>query len=204
MSAPRGNRRYLQAQATRADILAAARRLFAERGYSATSMAAIAEAAGTAVQTIYDSVGSKKEVLNALFELIELPVAGAWQQLATVNDGLTALKIGVGLARAINELSGDLIAIIEAAASSEPWAASALRIGMQRHIDGTQRLAANMALKAWLRPGVSAESAGIAIGVLTAASVWRELTGNFGWSYEAAEAWIVETLAALLLPGTVS
>ena len=52
--------RARQAQLTRDEILGAARRLFAEQGYSRTSVRDIAEAAGVSAQTVYDSIGSKQ------------------------------------------------------------------------------------------------------------------------------------------------
>lgn len=61
-------RRAAQAAGTRHAILAAARRLFAERGYTATGVADIAAAAGVAVDTVYASVGRKPEVMRALME----------------------------------------------------------------------------------------------------------------------------------------
>jgi AcrR family transcriptional regulator len=71
MSAYRSERRQRQAEATRKDILGAARRRFAEHGYSATSMADIARDAGVAVQTIYASCGSKRELVLALVDTID-------------------------------------------------------------------------------------------------------------------------------------
>src|SRR5205823_3275642 len=61
----------LQAQQTRRDIVDAARRLFAERGYSVTSVKDIAAEAGVSVQTVYDSVGRKPELLVALNDAID-------------------------------------------------------------------------------------------------------------------------------------
>src|SRR4051794_21956527 len=56
-------------QASRREILEAAQRLFVERGYVATSIPAIAAEAGVAVQTIYNTVGSKRDVLGGVIEL---------------------------------------------------------------------------------------------------------------------------------------
>src|ERR671933_281637 len=64
-------RRAGQADQTRRDIIAAARRLFARDGYQATTMKAIGEAAGVSVQTVYDSVGSKAALLLALNDELE-------------------------------------------------------------------------------------------------------------------------------------
>jgi AcrR family transcriptional regulator len=99
MARRRGTRRELQAAATRRDILAAARRLFAERGYDATTMVAIAEAAGSAVQTIYDSVGPKRAILLALLDVIE-EEAGAsesWQRIVEAEDPREQLASTVNL-----------------------------------------------------------------------------------------------------------
>src|SRR5258708_34078955 len=58
-------RRAEAAARTRQSILEAARTLFAENGYSATSMAAIAQAAGVALDTVYASAGRKPGLRRA-------------------------------------------------------------------------------------------------------------------------------------------
>ena len=57
--------RARQAQETRRRIVDAAAVLFAREGYSATSISAIAQAAGVAVPTVYASLRSKANVLRA-------------------------------------------------------------------------------------------------------------------------------------------
>src|SRR3954451_10941291 len=136
VSTPRGTRRQRQAEATRMEILIAARELFAERGYAATSMAAIAESAGAAVQTIYDSVGSKAALLGALTELIEQPVAEIWKQSQSTFDAKELLMLAIGLTRTVLEQDGDILALLSSVASTEQSAADALREGKRRHIQG--------------------------------------------------------------------
>jgi AcrR family transcriptional regulator len=65
------DRRERMAQQTRRDILTTARRLFAERGYGATSINDIAQEADVAIQTIYARRGSKRGMLIALVDLID-------------------------------------------------------------------------------------------------------------------------------------
>ena len=60
MPKPSLDRRERMAQQTRGEILTAARRLFAQRGYAATSIGDIANEADVAVQTIYARPGSKR------------------------------------------------------------------------------------------------------------------------------------------------
>ncbi len=58
---------------TRREVLEAATRLFAERGYGSTTMGDIAEAAGVSTETVYASVGPKPEVLK---QAIDVAIAG--------------------------------------------------------------------------------------------------------------------------------
>jgi AcrR family transcriptional regulator len=61
-------RRRRQAEETRAEILVTARRLFGERGWAGTTLAAIAEEAGVAVETIYSGFGSKRALVRDAFD----------------------------------------------------------------------------------------------------------------------------------------
>src|SRR5262245_29874903 len=56
------------AQATRDAILDSARAIFIEKGYAATTMPAIAQAAGTALDTVYATVGKKPAPFRLLIE----------------------------------------------------------------------------------------------------------------------------------------
>jgi AcrR family transcriptional regulator len=73
MTPPTG-RRAVQAAATRAEILGAARRLFSERGFARTNIRDVAAEAGVSPQTDYDSVGSKRALVAGLNDLIETEV----------------------------------------------------------------------------------------------------------------------------------
>src|SRR5690348_11713123 len=78
----KGRRRYSsavraeQAAATRRAVLTAARDLFANRGYAATSIAAIAARAGVAVDTVYAAAGRKPALLR---DLVETSLSGTDQ-----------------------------------------------------------------------------------------------------------------------------
>ena len=58
--------RQAQAEATRARILDASLKLFAESGYAATTIAAVAREAGVVPETIYASFGTKKALMDGL------------------------------------------------------------------------------------------------------------------------------------------
>ena len=56
------------AEATRQSIIESARRLFLENGYAGTTMPAIAQAAGIALDTVYAAVGKKPTLFRLLVE----------------------------------------------------------------------------------------------------------------------------------------
>jgi AcrR family transcriptional regulator len=64
---PRRTQRQ-RSEATTSDVLTAARKLFAQAGYGATSLDAIAAAAGLTKGAIYHHFSSKQEVFRAVYE----------------------------------------------------------------------------------------------------------------------------------------
>ena len=90
-----GSRRRAAAQETRRAIVEAARRLFLERGFTATTMGAIATAAGVSHETVY-AFGPKPALFRHLVEIAlsgsESPVPGmerdyARQVMAETDPG---------------------------------------------------------------------------------------------------------------------
>src|SRR5260370_25472965 len=61
--------RSAKARATRAAIIAAASRLFIEKGYLAPSVQLIADAAGVSRATVFNSVGGKAALLKAAYDV---------------------------------------------------------------------------------------------------------------------------------------
>src|SRR5207302_4299670 len=68
-------RSYLPADARRAQLLDAAKRVFARRGYPAANIADICEEAGVARGTIYQYFRNKRDVLIALLDDVAASVA---------------------------------------------------------------------------------------------------------------------------------
>ena len=82
------SRRKRQAEQTRSEVLLTAMRLFNERGWDGTTLAAIAEEAGVAVETIYSGFGSKKALLR---NAIDVAVVGDTEPLAYIERDTFAL-----------------------------------------------------------------------------------------------------------------
>jgi AcrR family transcriptional regulator len=88
---------------TRERLLGEARRLFRERGYAATSLEQIAEAAGVTKGAIYGHFSSKEDLLISAIEAAPTP-SPAW--LAALNDQSLPLRKRLaefGRGMAVNE-----------------------------------------------------------------------------------------------------
>src|SRR5437763_13117182 len=201
MSGTRVDRREQMARQTRRDILAAARRLFAERGYAATSINDIAAEAGVAVQTIYARLGSKRGMLLALVDLID-EEAGVSQLVPGVRDAGTpdeALRAGIRISRAVHERCGDLIEALFTAAGAEPELADAVAEGQRRHRDGARLTIDRIQELRGLRNDVSPQRAQALFALSTNHEAWRELIRGYQLGWDPAEDWLVDALARALL-----
>src|SRR5664279_328625 len=132
--------RERQAQLTRDEILKAARRLFAERGYTRTSVRDVAEAAGVSAQTVYDSVGSKQVLVARLNDLIdsEAGIGDIVVAAAKSNDPQQVAATSAQVTRSILENCGDIVHALVTGAAAEPDLAVAVQEGHRRHVEGAQ------------------------------------------------------------------
>ena len=200
MSRYKSEIRQLQAKLTQREIIQAARRSFARNGYPRTSMNAIAREAGVVVQTIYSSVGSKRELLRRMNDLIneEGGVAELEDRMAAAEEPREVLRLCVQLTRQIAERCGDIIAAVDSAARAEPEMAEISEEGRRRHHEGTRGVAEALARAGALPGGMSVERAAQLLAVLTYNEAYFQLTRNHGMSFDAAEEWVLSALQTLL------
>src|SRR5580658_2901186 len=121
-------RRRQAAARTRSAILDSARQLFTERGYAATSMTAIADRAGVALDTVYAAVGRKPELARLL---IETAISGTDQAIPAEQrdyvraiqaapDAETKIAVYAAAITAIAPRMALVLGIIQQAAAGEP------------------------------------------------------------------------------------
>lgn len=197
----RSERRAEQSERTRQDILDAARRLFVERGYAGTSIAAIAEAADVAVPTVYASVGAKPELLLRLQELVDAAgnVPEIHQQIGRSDDPVEILGLAAQLRRRMMENAGDIIGVVAASAPGNAEMAAAYARGQQASRAGIGRICARLDQLGALRADLTPEKAtDVAYAVLHHA-IYDRLVHELGWSADEFEAWCGEALSRLLL-----
>lgn len=193
--------RRKQAAETRAKVVEAARRLFAERGFAAATIADVAREAGVSQQTIYGSFGGKQGLVLALVDLIDrdsdVP-ALAGKLLASEDPG-EILELAVRIPRSVVESSGDLVLALAGAAPTDEAAAAAIAEGRKRHDAGLAQAASRLHEMGALRDGVDADEAAAAFATLTSDSTFAVLTERHGWDLDTCERWMRETLRTLYL-----
>lgn len=201
MPSARIDRRERMALQTRGDILRAARRLFAERGYRATSVNDIAEAAGVAVQTIYARLGSKRGMLMALIDLIdeEAGVPGRAGEIATARTPEDVLRAWAQLHRALHERCGDIIGTLITAAAVEPEVAQAVAEGSRRRRDGARSTIDRIAELGGLRDELPPDHAAALLSAAGTHETWHELVHAYNLSWDQAEQTLNDALARAIL-----
>jgi AcrR family transcriptional regulator len=195
---------------TRRRIVEAAAGLFVERGYAGTTIDAVAEQAGVSRRTVFQSVGSKVELLKTAWDWA---VAGDDQPIAMVDrpeiarmreerDPETLVELWVAQVMGVGVRSGALALVLARAVDVDPEAAA-----LQRRIDVERRTGASLfvgglAAIGGLRPGLSVEEGADLAWVLMNPLLVRPLRADCGWSDEEVEAWLVRLVKASLLGGT--
>jgi len=192
--------RQRQALWTRRLIVDAARTLFLERGYKATTMDAIAEEAGVAVSTVYAAYKNKRAILRAIRE--------AWHeqtQAREINEEASrqpdpGRRLGM-VARATRrqwETGSAVVAVYQGAAAADREAAAELEQALRGRRAALDRVVGGM--EGALRPGLDAARGAAVLRALCRAEVYRELVDESGWTSDEYEAWLSETLKEQLLP----
>jgi AcrR family transcriptional regulator len=194
---PRSTYRREQADATRVRIAEAAQRLFADHGYGATSMQAIARAAGVADRTVYLAFGSKREILSAICE--------RWLERADARAGAEAVLARAEPAERVRGAADwlvhlystdfDVVRILDAAVDEDAETRDLLRgklRGRNRVMDG---------LIASVEPELALPlaDAQAVFRAYAAPGFYGELVVESGWSVERFSELLADTLVARLL-----
>lgn len=98
-------RRQRRKEARPAEIMAAGLKLFSERGFAATRLEDVAEAAGVSKATIYLYFDSKAELFKAIVREIASPRLGAIEGLIDGYQGST-VELLTGLHRTLRDVVG--------------------------------------------------------------------------------------------------
>ena len=199
--------RKAAAAANRHRILAEARRLFIEGGYEATTIAAIAAAAGVASDTVYATVG-RKPVLFRL--LIESAISGTDEAVPALERDYVRRVRASTVARekldlyahavtAVQERLAPLFLVLREAAPAHPELAQLWHEIGERRAQNMRMFAAEVAATGTLRPGVDVEEVADAVWAMNSAELYSLFVLERGWPPLRFAAWLSAAWRQLFL-----
>jgi len=191
----------------RAAVVDAARSLFLDAGYGATTVEAISAAAGVPPATVYRLFSSKLGILKALLDTSiagdddEVPVAARPHVRALLEhpDPRSQLAGFVQVASDINARVGLIYRVLVAAASSDRGAAALFDELSQQRQEGQRNIARALARRHGLRSGVSERDAADIIHALLSPELYGLLVFDRGWKVRRYEQWLTDALVVQLL-----
>ena len=203
-----GRDRQARTRRARAAVVAAARALFLERGYAATTIEAISDLSDVPPATVYRLFSSKLGILKELFnvsiagddEAVPLEARPHVRALIADRDPRKQLSGFVGISRGIMARTEPVYRILVSAAGSDPDAAALLAELTRQRQQGQGQIAGLLARSGALRPPLRERDAADIIHALMSPEVYRLLVGDRGWPPERYEQWLSGTLIDQLLP----
>ena len=201
------SRRQEQAAGTRAAVLDAARRLFLERGYAATTVATIAAEAGVSVETVYKAFGNKPGLVKKVFDV---SIVGDDEPLPLIErERVRRIREEPDPRRKL-ELYGEHLTetaprsvpvqlLVREAAATDPGAAEVWREMSAERLTGMTMFAEDLRAGGHLRPGLTVEEARDVLWAYNSAEVYDLLVLQRGWEPHRYGRWIADALVAALL-----
>jgi len=194
--------------ATRTGVVAAARAMFVDRGYGATTIDAIAARAGVSSETVYSLFRTKRGLLEAVVDasvagddqpvpVLERPWVDALRDEPDVERRVRLLARG---GRTILERIAPIHRMLVGAAAVEPAAAEVLDRYAEQRLKGQRALVRIVVGDAPLRPGVSMRAAVDTVFAIGSPETYRLLVDERGWTPARFERWYADSLIRLLLP----
>ncbi len=200
--------RTAKAARTRHDVSAAAGRLFVQRGYIATTIRDIADAAGVSRATVFNSVGGKPALLRACYDIATvgdddptpLPQRPELLAVRDAPDQRQTIMLYAGVIAGIGDRLSGIYEVFRSAAATDLAIKTQWEQIQAERLGGGRGFVGILAGKGPLRNGLDLEEAGDVVWAHIDASLYHRLVVERGWSRTRFEAWFVRTLTSYLLP----
>lgn len=200
-------RRLEQAAATRHAVLTAARELFVDNGYTATTVTEIAQRAGVSVDTVYATVGRKPALLR---ELVETAISGTEQavpadqrdyvaRMRAADSAQDMITIYAHAITAIQQRLAPVFLALRDAAGTDPDCAALWTEIAERRAANMRRLAADLRTKGGLRSDLSDDRVADIIWSMNSPEYWVLLVRERSWSADQFAEWLADAWNRLLL-----
>jgi AcrR family transcriptional regulator len=199
--------RLARSAETKQRILNAARQLILDRGYRATTIAAIAATAEVNLDTVYELVGRKPVLLR---ELIEQALSGTDHPVvAEQRDYVIAMRdepdpahklvISAQAVREIQVRMAPLFLALRDASATEPDAHQVWQNISNRRAANMRLLVRDLQDAGGLRADLSVEAAADIVWATNSSELYVMLTVERGWSADQYEHWLADSWCRLLL-----
>ena len=203
----RSERRAAQALETRRAIVASATRLFVEHGYGATTLDAVAEAAGVSRKTIFTSVGGKLELLQLALDwavagddqLVALSDRAAIREWLDQSDPANVLSGLAGLLAEIGARVGPLYTVVEVAAGIDPAARDLIAESQHRRRDDARKVVRRLRDLKALTTRITHREAVDLVWLAMDPALFDRLVRVRGWTRSRFEQWLADSLCGQLL-----
>jgi AcrR family transcriptional regulator len=196
-----------QARRTRRAIVAAAHDLFLARGYAATTVDAIAQAAHVSRRTVFNSAGGKAALLKLAWdwaivgddEPVPLADRPAVKAIQAEPDPQKALALWAQMVVEIAARVAPIAEVLTAAADADPDAAQLAADAGRDRMFGATAFIRNLASREGLAPGITQQHAADLCWALMEPHLYRLLVTQRGWTAADFTQWLSSSLAATLL-----
>ncbi len=208
-ASPVGHPDQARTRLARAAVVDAARHLFLERGYGATTVEAISERADVPAATVYRLFSSKLGILKSLLdvsivgddEAVPMAQRPHVRALLASEDPGEQLAGFVTVSADVNARVAPVYRILVGAAASDADAAALLATLTTQRQQGQRLIARALARAGALRPGLREREAADVIHALLSPELYRLLVVDRGWKAERYRTWLTNLLVDQLLPG---
>jgi AcrR family transcriptional regulator len=195
--------RARHAEDTRHGIIEAARTLFVESGYTKTSVADIAAAAGVAQNTVYARVGGKPALILALLEddAGDDDTDAAVARIEREREPGEIVRLTAMCTGQISRRELTTMTVLAANRGADPAVDAVADRAAARYRSRVSRIAAHLTQVEGLRPEVTASRAEDILWFHFGPEAWRTVRA-LGWGWGSAGGWLTEQASHALLATT--
>jgi AcrR family transcriptional regulator len=208
-SPPDRPRREEYADQTRAAVIAAARRLFAENGFFQTKVEQIAKLSRVSPATVYAQCGGKQGLLRSLMDSwTQAPVIVEFhrESVAAADAALVMQTLSTAYLQ-ITEQWGDVIRVVIDVAPHDDQSGAVLATAQRRHNRNLTEICRHLEDIGALRDDVDARLASRIITYYYGIDGLLRTREVFGWSLKRSNEWLLAHASAAVLrspPGPLS
>ncbi len=205
MDSPDRPRREEYPDQTRAAVIAAARRLFAEHGFFQTKVEQIAKLSRVSPATVYAQCGGKQGLLRSLMDSwTQDPLVAEWEQksLAAADAALVVQTLSAAYLQ-ITRQWGDVVRVVIDVAPHDDESGAVLATAQKRHNRSLTAICRHLEEIGALRDNVDARLAARIITYYYGIDGLLRTREVFGWSWERSNEWLLARVSAAVLRSPV-